>query len=411
MQSNHGVVVLALAVSLFAGAGRAATIQVPQDWATIQAGIHHASKGDTVLVAPGTYYEGIDFKGKTITVISSGGPEVTIIDAGHQLPVAQFHAGETRQSMLSGFTLQNGFGDYGGGVYISGASPTIQNNIIQANFACEGNGVAAMFSSALISRNKIRNNQQSGCSGGTFGGGVLIQGSGGVEVSDNTIENNYTEYGGGGIGLFAAGSVTIARNVIRFNSTSYQGGGIATVNDVNMVFVDNVIYGNKSGQGGGISLSIPSGSQGGNFVNNTVVDNTANEGSEIYTEGFAHAVQFTNNIFRTTIGSSGLFCDAGYEAISPVFLSNDVFASNGAQTGGICASAAGQGGNIAVDPKFAGGSKAKAYQLAADSPAIDAGRKNATAGKKDLLGNPRVMDGNGDSVKAVDMGAFERQTP
>ncbi len=33
------------------------------------------------VVAPGTYFEIIDFLGKAITLRSSGGPEVTIIDA------------------------------------------------------------------------------------------------------------------------------------------------------------------------------------------------------------------------------------------------------------------------------------------------------------------------------------------
>ncbi len=45
-------------------------INVPADQASIQAGINAATDGDTVLVAPGTYYENINFMGKAITVAS-----------------------------------------------------------------------------------------------------------------------------------------------------------------------------------------------------------------------------------------------------------------------------------------------------------------------------------------------------
>src|SRR5215469_3743701 len=49
------------------------TINVPAGQPTIQAAINAANNGETVLVAPGTYLENVNFGGKAITVASSGG--------------------------------------------------------------------------------------------------------------------------------------------------------------------------------------------------------------------------------------------------------------------------------------------------------------------------------------------------
>ena len=108
---NRLTLLAILAAAVLVGgsdAGEAATIRVPGDQPTIQAGIDAASDGDTVLVAPGTYFENIDFKGKGITVRSSSGPEVTVIDGNQTGQVVRFDSGETIDSIIEGFTITNG---------------------------------------------------------------------------------------------------------------------------------------------------------------------------------------------------------------------------------------------------------------------------------------------------------------
>ncbi len=62
----------------------AATIRIPLDQPTIQAGINAAFNNDTVLVVAGTYLgdgnRDLDYGGKLIVVKSESGPELTIID-------------------------------------------------------------------------------------------------------------------------------------------------------------------------------------------------------------------------------------------------------------------------------------------------------------------------------------------
>ena len=53
------------------------------------------------------------------------------------------------------------------------------------------------------------------------------------------------------------------------------------------------------------------------------------------------------------------------------------------------------------------------FRLAVDSPAVDAGDNVAvpSALDADLLGDPRIQDGNGDGTATVDMGALEARLP
>ena len=102
-------------------------------YCSIQTAIDAAVDGDEVLVAPGPYLENIDFLGKAITLKSSDGPEVTVIDAAGSGTVITCASGEGPDSVLDGFTITGGFADFGGGMYCAGASPTVSGCVFVAN--------------------------------------------------------------------------------------------------------------------------------------------------------------------------------------------------------------------------------------------------------------------------------------
>jgi serine protease len=99
-------IVTAVAFFLILSPGHAATIYVPDNYATIQGALDACVNGDEIIVRPGTYYEVVDFVGKAVTLKSEMGPEVTIVD-GEQRDwgIMMFRNFEGPDSVLEGFTI------------------------------------------------------------------------------------------------------------------------------------------------------------------------------------------------------------------------------------------------------------------------------------------------------------------
>jgi parallel beta-helix repeat protein len=398
-------------------ASYAAVIHVPADQPTIQAAINAAQNGDTVVVAPGTYFENINFSGKAIRVTSSSGYALTIIDGiFNYQSVVTFDTGEGLHSVLDGFTIQHGSGvNYGGGVSISNASPTVSHNLIKNN-SCGpgGGGVGLYFSSALIENNVISSNTLT-LSGGN-GGGIVVVG-GAPQILGNTIENNTAPIGsGGGVMLMGESSPTLQNNIIHGNVAAGLhpftfGGGIYIESANNALLVQNLIYNNIAGQGSGIYLSIGSVNTGSILVNNTIVGKSSSpQGSALYTTGVDHLAQLFNNLMIGASGTNAVYCDPGFDPTPPALTNNDAFSPNGSGFQGTCAAQSGTNGNISANPMFVGA--VTIFQLKAGSPAIDAGDNSAPdLPPLDLAGNPRIVDGDGDGTAIIDMGAYEYQPP
>lgn len=410
-----GCLILLLVAAPFLSAQN--VINVPANQPTIQAGINAANSGDTVLVAPGKYVENINFGGKAITVTSSGGPSVTTIDGGAKGSVVTFNTGETQNSKLNGFTITNGFqnGLWGAGIYISAASPTITGNVITGNHGAVGIGIYVGGGSPLIQNNTITANDQKGAGGGgEGGGGILVSGNSTTpanpQIIGNTITNNSTAIGGGdggGISIDYFSSPLIQGNLIQGNTAYNDGGGISVASYNSPVIVQNVIINNSvvgDYSGGGMWVSVNNSPE--NFTNNTIAANTTayNRTSGIFVTGFAQNATFTNNIVVATAGQATVTCDSSYSSISPVLSYNDAYSSSGQNWAGICNTTS-RPGNISADPLFL---SATDFHIQWGSPAVDAGNNSApNLPATDFDGNPRVVDGNGDGIATVDMGAYE----
>ncbi|TKJ40126.1 hypothetical protein CEE37_10345 [candidate division LCP-89 bacterium B3_LCP] len=175
-------------IMLLAMAAYGATILVPDQYPTIQAGINAASAGDTVLVSDGDWTgpgnRGLDFGGRAIVVMSANGPENCVIDCQSGDRGFYFRSGETASSVLYGFTIVNGYMTQGGGIHIANSSPTIERCIVFDNGASYGGGFYIANSSPVIEHCTIIENSA------TNGGAVYSTNSNpdinSCVVADNT---------------------------------------------------------------------------------------------------------------------------------------------------------------------------------------------------------------------------------
>ncbi len=340
MMSAAPLLVLFLLLSMPAALSMAATIHVPADQGTIQAGIDAAADGDTVMVANGLYSgdgnRDLDFHGKAITVQAAGGANLCIIDcdgitSGTNHRGFIFQNGEGGKSVLQGFTIRNGdttaSSGYGGGgaILCSNGSPRIAWNILTGNRAGGGGAIfCGDGASPTIAGNIITGNWASD------GGGICCGDGSTPHIALNTISGNTAGrsfYGwGGGIFCGRESVPTIVGNTITDNRTrSYfefpgRGGGVCCFSELLGEFSQNEFRGNDSKLGGGIYM-------GGNFTdsgpstltNNIFVNNTAGSGGGVaFEDGGFHTVNSCSFFGNSAGEGGGIYYNASFHGPAPV---------------------------------------------------------------------------------------------
>lgn len=302
-------------------------------------------------------------------------------------------SGVTYTTELDGFTIVEGYAngsspnDAGGGLYAADGSPTVRNCTIFGNYAIHG------------------------------GGGVFIDGTAsffGPTFDKCLFQQNQADEGAalqywGGSGGFLAPVLVVSNSKFLQNTAVTAGGAVRSYGDA--WFYNTAMWGNSAPQNGG-AIYISGTNVDLGLRNCTIVNNFSTSGTGGI-RAFAGAnVDMKNSIaylntgpglmvptFKQVNASGGSF-NVQYSCVTPDFTNTPI--------AGV--------GNIGTYPAFADsdgsdgivGNQDDDYRLNANSACVDAG-SNADAYGSDLMGLTRIVDGDGDSVARVDMGAFERQ--
>lgn len=236
----------------------------------IQRAIELSKPGDEIVVAQGTYNELINFIGKGVTVRSSEGPTITVIDVGPVedpgtgKPVVRCDSGEGPESVLDGFTLTGGTGQVvksgdllGGGMFIFNSSATVKNCVFSENSATHGGGMFIGGGSADLIGCSFDGNTASG-----FGGGMAVRNDSRANITECTFTINSASFGGGISS--EQSNPTLTRCIVTENTSSNVGGGI--YNENSDVTVTDCAFDSNS--------SVKEGAGMYNFGSNPIVTNT-----------------------------------------------------------------------------------------------------------------------------------------
>ncbi|OGC77140.1 MAG: hypothetical protein A2Z27_00415 [candidate division Zixibacteria bacterium RBG_16_50_21] len=345
----------------------ATVIRVPTDQPTIQTGINAANYGDTVLVAPGTYYENDTLKAG-ITLMSEKGADSTIIDgdSASPYPLPVLRCDSCENLVISGFTIRNGecslypslwrynaggincnncdnlvlesnkiidnFCPYtcflgGVGAYVTGDSVFIKNNLFSDNQLENGDcggtlGGAGLYISGnycLIQSNTFYNNQNAGGNGGKPGGAISCNGTHSIIRGNffinNLVNTSYTICGGGGLYLESNNSVVdsnVFNGNVSFSGISARGGAIYVKSDSCVVrdneFLENSANSNFGPAAGGAIYSEGVNSEivGNTIVGNRITNkNNETPGAGIFSSGQSAVITGNLIAYNTIDGIDG----------------------------------------------------------------------------------------------------------
>ena len=307
----------------------------------IQEAIDAIAVGGVITVLEGSYTgqgnRDIDFEGKAFTLTSTDPQDpcvvaATIIDPNgtEENPHRgfYFHNGEDANSVLTGFTITNGYQYFGGGILCESSSPTIKNCTFSGNSTFDGgamcnyngssptvtnctfSGTLTTYSTGgmanyLNSSPTVTNCTFSGNSAGD-GGGMGNWDNSSPTVTGCTFSGNSATGTAGGMSNGWYCSPTITNCIFTSNSAVDRGGGMENLYNSSPTLTNCTFSGNSAGDLGGAIYN--SGGSMPTLTNCSFSGNTADVGGgAIYCENSRVFIADSEGEFSDTQGQDNWY--------------------------------------------------------------------------------------------------------
>lgn len=332
-----------LALALLSSAVHPTLIRVPEDFQAIQEALDATAPGDTVLVAPGSYPERINFPDHPL-ILSGVDPADSVVVAGTIIDgtlggtTVHFTGPGSNGTRVAGISIQGGWGGSyaGGGIDIRDSHPIFFSCFIRDNRSVggEGGGIHIVDGGITMRQCRIEGNESSRRHAGRGSGGGIYALGATIRLYNCVVAANHAGpetgdpghgYGGGiwlqsGMLLMENSSI-LGNRAIGGSADGYTnsfGGGIHAQGS-ELILSQSTLHGNSASggtwAGGG---GIRSGSSALSITGCTISTNHANA---VYYDG------------KDSSRGGGVSIGGGqFEIVGTSFLANDC--SGGVAKGG-----------------------------------------------------------------------------
>jgi len=238
------LVLLTILTTSLVASGR--TLEVPDTAASIASGLALASPGDTVVVAPGVYFETDLQMADGVTLLGDpANPGAVVID-GQWSGTLISCDGVAPGTLIGGITFRHGLGISEAPVHCTSGAPTFRRCHFRENMSGTDGGGVNVTDSQPIFEDCLFDTNQSGISAG----GGLVSRRSNTLLRRCVFRNNLSLGWGGALYISGTTEVVVIEKC-RFEDNVGRFGGALAVNGATASLLECDFDGNSGGDSGG----------------------------------------------------------------------------------------------------------------------------------------------------------------